>query len=118
MATCKECFHFEACGSMLKSLGYIVDGDGQDADKRCKEFKHKNEIPVLKSIKDEMPKDHQKVLCLCQGGIYEVLKWDPEIDAWVYTFGRTDDHAYSKSFVLYWMALPKKEEDHERTHEN
>lgn len=74
------------------------------------------EVPVLKSIKDEIPKDHQKVLCLCQGGIYEVLKWDPEIDAWVYTFGRTDDHAYSKSFVLYWMPLPKKEEDHERDH--
>ena len=44
MATCKECFHYEACEDMLATLGYIVDGDGKDADTRCKEFKHKDDI--------------------------------------------------------------------------
>ena len=48
MATCKDCFHFEACGSMLKSLGFTVDGDGKDADKRCKEFKHKDDVAEVK----------------------------------------------------------------------
>ena len=38
MATCKDCLHCEACSSMLKDLGYTVDGDGLDADKRCATF--------------------------------------------------------------------------------
>lgn len=42
MATCKNCLHFEACGSMLKALGYTVDGDGYDADKRCDTFKDRS----------------------------------------------------------------------------
>lgn len=39
MATCKDCLHDEACRSMLRSMGYTVDGDGVDADKRCGDFK-------------------------------------------------------------------------------
>lgn len=38
MATCKDCLHCEACTSMLEAMGYTVDGDGQDANKRCDQF--------------------------------------------------------------------------------
>lgn len=40
MATCKDCLHCKACTEMLKALGYTVDGDGKDADKRCPEFQN------------------------------------------------------------------------------
>lgn len=39
MATCKECFHVEVCGSILKNSGFIVDGNNG-----CKEFKHKDDV--------------------------------------------------------------------------
>ena len=48
MATCKDCLHFEACVDLLQSMGYTVDGDGCDADKRCKTFKDRSrfvEVP-------------------------------------------------------------------------
>lgn len=38
MATCKDCLHCAACTSMLEAMGYTVDGDGLDADKRCDTF--------------------------------------------------------------------------------
>lgn len=38
MATCKDCLHFKACANMLRAMGYTVDGDGLDADKRCEDF--------------------------------------------------------------------------------
>lgn len=36
--TCKDCLHYEACESMLRALGYIIDGDGDDANERCDTF--------------------------------------------------------------------------------
>lgn len=36
--TCKDCIHFDACKSLLEAQGYIVDGDGHEADKRCDQF--------------------------------------------------------------------------------
>jgi len=57
MATCKDCLHCKACTEMLKAMGYTVDGDGKDADKRCSEFQaaadvapvvHAEEIPSAK----------------------------------------------------------------------
>ena len=48
MATCKECLHYDACVDLLESMGYIVDGDGIDADKRCNQFIHKSCVaPVV-----------------------------------------------------------------------
>lgn len=41
--TCKDCLHCEACTDMLENLGYTVDGDGCDADKRCKCFADRSE---------------------------------------------------------------------------
>lgn len=42
MATCKDCLHFEACVDMLQTLGYVVDGDGYLADRRCRIFKDRS----------------------------------------------------------------------------
>lgn len=42
MATCKDCVHWEACVDLLRNMGYTVDGDGCDADKRCKTFKDRS----------------------------------------------------------------------------
>lgn len=45
--TCKDCIHYIACKSLLESQGYIVDGAGEDADKRCKEFADKSRFVEL-----------------------------------------------------------------------
>lgn len=42
MATCKDCLHYEACKSLLEAQGYIVNGAGEDADKRCDTFTDKS----------------------------------------------------------------------------
>ena len=42
MATCKECLHYEACRSLLTAMGYVVDGDGKNADERCDTFTDKS----------------------------------------------------------------------------
>lgn len=47
MATCKDCLHCEACTSMLEAMGYTVDGDGLDADKRCSTFASKSALDIL-----------------------------------------------------------------------
>jgi hypothetical protein len=41
MATCNDCLHNEACVDMLQSLGFVVDGEGYLADRRCRTFKDK-----------------------------------------------------------------------------
>lgn len=56
MATCKEdCIHYEACKSLLEALGYTVNGEGVDADKRCETFTDKSLFsPLPCNIGDEM----------------------------------------------------------------
>ncbi|MBQ8004398.1 MAG: hypothetical protein IJ299_04830 [Oscillospiraceae bacterium] len=41
MASCKDCLHYEACKSLLEAQGYVVEGDGGDADNRCPCFADK-----------------------------------------------------------------------------
>lgn len=41
--TCKDCIHYRACKSLLEAIGFTVDGDGNDADKRCDEFDDRSE---------------------------------------------------------------------------
>lgn len=46
--TCKDCLHYNACKSLLEAMGYTVDGDGVDADKRCDTFEDRNSFaPVV-----------------------------------------------------------------------
>ena len=52
MATCRDCLHDEACRSMLRAMGYTVDGDGIDADKRCEIFKDKTKYAEVVRCKD------------------------------------------------------------------
>lgn len=47
MATCKDCLHYEACASMLRAMGYTVDGDGLDADKRCDTFTSRAAMDIM-----------------------------------------------------------------------
>lgn len=53
--TCKDCLHIEACISMLQYFGFTVDGDGKDADKRCKEFQSAADV-VDKKTHEEVCK--------------------------------------------------------------
>ena len=48
MATCNDCLHNDACIDMLQALGFIADGDGYFADRRCNTFKDKNRYVELK----------------------------------------------------------------------
>ena len=52
MATCKDCLHNEACVDMLQAMGFVVDGDGYLADKRCRIFKDKNRYAEVIWCKD------------------------------------------------------------------
>ncbi len=52
MATCRDCLHDEACRSLLTAMGYTVDGDGNEADKRCDTFKTKTEYAKVVRCKD------------------------------------------------------------------
>ena len=44
--TCKDCLHYEACKSILEAMGYTVDGDGENADKRCDTFADRSRYVV------------------------------------------------------------------------
>ena len=50
-----------------------------------------------------LPKDNEKVLCLCQADIYEVLVWDNLQQIWLHDAA----HCYFKTFVTHWMPLPE-----------
>jgi hypothetical protein len=52
MATCRDCLHDEACRSLLTAMGYTVDGDGNEADKRCDTFKTKTKYAEVVRCKD------------------------------------------------------------------
>ena len=60
MATCKDCLHYEACGSMLKALGYTVDGDGLDADKRCDTFASATVYMELRKVVRQLCAEYEK----------------------------------------------------------
>ena len=44
--TCKDCLHYEACKSLLEAMWYTVDGDGENADKRCDTFTDRSRYVV------------------------------------------------------------------------
>ena len=50
--TCKECFHYEACKTMLESMGYIVDGEGEYASLVCNEFHAATDVVEVVRCKD------------------------------------------------------------------
>ena len=58
-------------------------------------------------IKERLPKDNEKVLCLCQSDIYDVLTWDNVQMEWVHD----SNHIYFKTFVRYWQPLPEYPSD-------
>lgn len=60
MATCKDCLHCEACTSMLRAMGYTVDGDGQDADKRCDTFTSATAYNELRKVVRELCAEYEK----------------------------------------------------------
>ena len=50
--TCKECFHYEACKTMLESMGYVVDGEGEYASLVCNEFQAAADVVEVVRCKD------------------------------------------------------------------
>lgn len=65
MATCKDCLHCEACTDLLESMGYTVNGDGQDADKLCDKFDFKQKGGIAVAL---TPEQWQTVLHWLQYG--------------------------------------------------
>lgn len=53
--------------------------------------------------KDRLPNINEWVLCHCQAGIKEILRWTE--DEWY----KDDSQCYMKSFVIAWQPLPKWE---------
>lgn len=60
MATCKDCLHWEACVSLLESMGHTVDGDALDADKRCNTFESNTAYKELRKVMREFCKEYEK----------------------------------------------------------
>ena len=52
---------------------------------------------------DRLPNINEWVLCHCQAGIKEILRWTE--DEWY----KDDSQCYMKSFVIAWQPLPKWE---------
>lgn len=57
-------------------------------------------IPVT----ERLPEVKQEVLCACQAGIFEVLKYVNGINGPWYKDSR---HVYMSGFVTHWMPLPE-----------
>ena len=53
------------------------------------------------SVKERLPMEGNKVLCYCQAGIYEVLRYVH--NEWVHDH----NHVYIKGFVKAWTPLPE-----------
>lgn len=81
MATCKDCLHYEACVDMLQSMGFVVDGDGYLADRRCRIFKDKSrffEVPckpwdkvwIIDTTLDHVNGGLKKTIC--EGEIFKL----------------------------------------------
>lgn len=45
--TCKDCFHYEACGGMIEFMGLVGKGVLDNADKLCNCFKDKSRFVEL-----------------------------------------------------------------------
>lgn len=60
MATCKDCLHCEACTEMLQAMGYNVDGDGLDADKRCNTFTSATAHKELRKVVRQLCTEYEK----------------------------------------------------------
>ena len=46
MARCRDCFHYELCMDILKSLRCTIENDDIDVDKKCEQF-----IPSIDIVK-------------------------------------------------------------------
>lgn len=55
------------------------------------------------NTKNKMPEHNQRVLCLCHGNYYEVLKWDNSQQIWILDKSK----GYFKAYVKCWMKLPE-----------
>lgn len=60
MATCKDCLHYEACVEMLRAMGYTVDGDGLDADKKCDIFTSTTVYNELRKVVKQLCTEYAK----------------------------------------------------------
>lgn len=54
-------------------------------------------------VKDRLRESGVWVLCLCQGDIYDVLKWNAQHWGW----DKDKNHDYFRTFVKCWMPLPE-----------
>ena len=89
---CEKCIHEDVCYAVGECLNHIPDF-------KCDCFDLKN---VWRKCYQEMPKVGEWVLCMCQAGIYEVLKL--QIDN---TWFHDAERIYMKHFVVRWTPIPK-----------
>lgn len=61
------------------------------------------------SVKDQLPRSRQWVLCKCRAGIYEVLRYEETCDG--DQWHHDNRHNYMSDFVTHWMPMPEPPEE-------
>lgn len=93
--TCKDCLHYMACKTLLESQGYVVDGDGLDADTRCETFQNKADFAEIVRCKDCLYASEFDKHCELNRNAYrhcELWKGDETRNVW---------HKYKKYYRDY-----------------
>lgn len=58
------------------------------------------------SCEERMPVAEENVLCKCQAGIYDVLRWHESNNVWVHdTDSRGSTAGYMNGFVVEWKPI-------------
>lgn len=57
MATCRDCFHWEACKAMAETMGFKISDDFHGSADRCKTFVNTADIERLTHLRRKNKKD-------------------------------------------------------------
>lgn len=103
-ANCSECEYGTIENCRTHELADYLIANGVTVQENTDHFVDTNKMEYKWiSIKDKLPNDGQKVLCLCQSNIFDVLKWDSKQWGWI----KDSNHNYFRTFVTHWMPLPE-----------
>lgn len=75
MATCKDCFHWEACKAMAETMGFRISDDFHGCADRCKTFVNAADVALIAEVTetDHHPLDEQIIKAL------EATMYDNEV---------------------------------------
>ena len=80
MATCKDCFHWNACKKMLEAMwGHSVPSGYEGGADRCKDFISAADVAPRAEVAREIFEEIENALSLhTEGGYYVGHTWFPE----------------------------------------